>query len=109
VGGAPVRARRHSRSCPRRQMMSEAEKAAVRVDGTGAAPPAPTPSTSMARRFRGGRKWRALRSNRVAMISLAFLVLMVLVAVFGSLLMTQDPNAQELSERLQGPSGGHWL
>src|SRR5690606_23061550 len=61
------------------------------------------------RRFRGGRKWRALRSNRAAMVSLAFLVLLVLVAVFGSLLATHDPNAQALTERLQGPSAEHWF
>ncbi|MEE2030868.1 ABC transporter permease [Rhodococcus chondri] len=61
------------------------------------------------KRFRGGRKWRALRTNRAAMVSLAFLVLLVLVAVFGSLLMTHDPNAQALGDRLQGPSGEHWL
>ncbi|ELB89191.1 ABC transporter permease [Rhodococcus wratislaviensis IFP 2016] len=60
-------------------------------------------------RLRGGRKWRALRSNRAAMVSLAFLVLLVLVAVFGSVLMTHDPNAQALSARLQGPSGEHWF
>lgn len=76
----------------------------------GVTPPTPTAvKEPHGKRFRGGRKWRALRTNRAAMVSLAFLVLLVLVAVFGSLLMTHDPNAQALGDRLQGPSGEHWL
>lgn len=61
------------------------------------------------RRFRAGRKWRALSSNKAAMISLAFLILLMLVAISGPLLMTHDPDAQSLATRLQGPSGEHWL
>ncbi|MGN5236851.1 ABC transporter permease [Rhodococcus sp. SMB37] len=76
----------------------------------GAIPPPPVAvKEPRGKRFRGGRKWRALRTNRAAMVSLAFLVLLVLVAVFGSLLMTHDPNAQALGDRLQGPTGEHWL
>lgn len=67
------------------------------------------PQAPGAKRFRGGRKWRALRTNRAAMVSLGFLLLLVFIGIFGSLLMTHDPNAQELSARLQGPSGDHWL
>ncbi|WP_084611700.1 ABC transporter permease [Tomitella biformata] len=89
--------------------MSEVEKTAAPVGGVVAVPLSQVPKKTMAQRLQGGRKWRALRSNRAAMVSLAFLVLMVLVAVFGSLLMTHDPNAQELGARLQGPSGEHWL
>ncbi|MFT4288415.1 ABC transporter permease [Nocardioides sp.] len=56
-----------------------------------------------------GRAWRQLRSNRAAMASLVFLAILVLVAVFGPLISTHDPDKQDLINQLQGPSGAHWL
>lgn len=42
-------------------------------------------------------------------ISLAILVVLVLVAVLANILAPYDPNAQDVSAILQGPTGGHLL
>jgi peptide/nickel transport system permease protein len=55
------------------------------------------------------RVLRRLGRNRVAVVSFAFLVVLVLVAVLSPWLMPHDPGRQNLVERLQGPSGDHWL
>lgn len=50
-----------------------------------------------------------LLHNRVAVGALAFLVLLVLVALLAPWLAPHDPDAQDLLARLQPPSGAHWL
>lgn len=51
---------------------------------------------------------RTLRQNKTAMISLAFIILIVLVAIFGPILL---PNYQQedLLHTLEAPSLEHWL
>lgn len=56
------------------------------------------------------RRWlRRLRGDRVAMVALAFIVLLLVVALLDETLAPYDPNDQVLLDRLQGPSGEHWL
>jgi peptide/nickel transport system permease protein len=50
-----------------------------------------------------------LRGQKTALVAAAFLGLVVLVALVAPLLPLPDPNAQVLSERLQGLSGKHLL
>jgi peptide/nickel transport system permease protein len=51
---------------------------------------------------------KALRRHP-AQIAVTILVLVALVAVFGTWLAPQDPLAQDTANLLQGPSGAHWL
>lgn len=52
--------------------------------------------------------WRILRLNRKVSFGLAIVLFFILVAIFGPLLLRQDPNAFSL-DRLQPPSAAHWL
>jgi peptide/nickel transport system permease protein len=53
--------------------------------------------------------WRRFRRNRAAMIGLAFLLLMIAVALAAPLIAQHGPNDQNVSQRLLGVSGEHWL
>jgi len=54
--------------------------------------------------------WLAFRSNTLAVIGLAILVLLVLLWIFGPLIATQDPFAQALAKRLLPPGAeGHLM
>ena len=57
-------------------------------------------------------QWRAalrrLRSHRVAMVGLGFLVFMFLACFVGAH-FAQDPNYQDLLQPTSGPSGAHWF
>jgi ABC-type dipeptide/oligopeptide/nickel transport system permease subunit len=55
------------------------------------------------------RRLRALLRNKPAVVALAFLVILVLSAVFAGLLAPQDPNTNHLLERFHTPGGGHLL
>jgi peptide/nickel transport system permease protein len=50
-----------------------------------------------------------LRRNRLAVGGLVFILLLTLAAIFAPWLCPHDPLAQNLLERLQGPSAAHWL
>jgi peptide/nickel transport system permease protein len=63
-----------------------------------------TAGESPARRF-----VRRFKGERSAVIALAFLVFVLVCAVFAPLLAPYDPNAQSLSDRLQGFSRAHPL
>lgn len=52
---------------------------------------------------------RRLMNNRVALVSAAFLVLMLLVAIFAPLLAPQNPNAVNIMMPHEPPSSEHWL
>jgi peptide/nickel transport system permease protein len=52
---------------------------------------------------------RRFAKDRAAMIALILFLLLILVAVFASVVAPFDPNKQQLSGRLQGPSTTHWL
>ncbi|MYW63180.1 ABC transporter permease subunit [Streptomyces sp. SID8379] len=67
---------------------------------------APAPVATAAART---SMWRSLLRNRLAAVALAFLVLIVVCAVFAPLIAPADPNAQNLLARLRPPawqSGG---
>ena len=55
--------------------------------------------------------WRRLKRNKMAMAGLFILSLVVFAAVFADLIADYETVviAQNLSERLQGPSWDHWL
>lgn len=59
--------------------------------------------------FTRSRVVRQLRRNRAASAAFVFLLLLIAVAVFAPLVANHDPNQQELSAQLQGPSGSHWF
>ena len=55
------------------------------------------------------RPLRLLRSNRLAMVALGFLVVVMLLAAFGGQLAPYDPNAQDLSNSFAPADGAHLL
>ncbi len=55
------------------------------------------------------RFWRRLRSRPEAMTAAAFLVFLVLVAIFAPQVAPKDPYDQNLRDNLQGPSSQYWL
>lgn len=67
-------------------------------------PAKPEPAERPSRRF-----LRRLRHERGAVVALAFLAFICAVLVLGPLLPLQDPNAQDLSVRLSGPTLDHWF
>jgi len=52
---------------------------------------------------------RRFMKHRLALISLAFIVLIVLMAILAPVISPADPNAVDLSSLRQPPSGDHWL
>lgn len=81
---------------------------ATTVDPTAPAPESP----QVPARAKGQPRSRVLRRllrNKGALIAFGFVVLLVLVAIFASVLPLADPNAQVLANRLQGPSGENLL
>jgi peptide/nickel transport system permease protein len=55
------------------------------------------------------RTLRRLLRNRAAVVALGFVALLVAVALLSPLLVPHDPGRQELLDRLESPSGDHWL
>lgn len=55
--------------------------------------------------------WQRLCRNKMAMLGLAILVLLVLAAIFADVIADYDTKvvAQNISERLKGPSAAHWF
>ena len=52
---------------------------------------------------------RSLRQNKLALIGLFIVVLWLVLGILAPVLPIADPNAQDLTVRLQPPSGQHWL
>lgn len=52
---------------------------------------------------------RRLMGNRMAAISLSFLALVGLIAIFGRWITPHDPSVASIRGVLDGPSGSHWL
>lgn len=52
---------------------------------------------------------RRFRRNWAGMLALACLLVLVAAAIFAPILTPYDPNVQKLLDRLQAPSGAHWL
>lgn len=53
--------------------------------------------------------WQRLKRNPIAMVSLGLLVFLLAIAVLAPLIAPYPFTKQELSQKLQGPSGQHWL
>src|SRR5687767_13225503 len=49
------------------------------------------------------------RSNRLALAGFLLIACLSLVALLAPFLSPQNPAAQDLTQRLQGPSSQHWL
>lgn len=54
--------------------------------------------------------WRRLRKNKMAMLGLVILVMLALTAIFADVIAEYDTKviAQDIKNRLQGPSMEHW-
>lgn len=50
-----------------------------------------------------------IKTNKVGMASLGFLIFLVLACWIGPLLISLDPNVQDVYNRGSGPSSEHWL
>ncbi|MDQ6524489.1 ABC transporter permease [Nocardioides sp. LHD-245] len=50
-----------------------------------------------------GRRWRRFQRNRLALVSLAFIVVLALLAVFAEVIAPFDPNQPDFGKRLTGP------
>ena len=55
--------------------------------------------------------WRMLTKNKMAMLGLFILLFLIILALFADIIYDYDTIVikQNLSHRLQGPSGAHWL
>ncbi|MFM8594197.1 MAG: ABC transporter permease, partial [Chloroflexota bacterium] len=54
-----------------------------------------------------GDAWRTLKKRPLAMFGLIWVLLWLFLGVFAPFLPINDPNYQDLSVKLQGPSGEH--
>ncbi len=53
--------------------------------------------------------WRRLKKNPVAMVSLVFIILLILLAIFGPYLSPHNYSDQDFERRNEGPSSEHWF
>jgi peptide/nickel transport system permease protein len=58
---------------------------------------------------KGSTVWRRFRRHSLAVVGLAFMTLVVFVAIAAPFLGTQDPALTSLSDSLKSPSRDHWL
>jgi peptide/nickel transport system permease protein len=68
--------------------------------------------TTLGRDIRVTRRFdtaKRFARSKFAVVGLAFLALMVLIAVFAPVVATHSPTDQSLLTRLQGPSSEHWF
>src|SRR5688500_14502703 len=73
-----------------------------------AAPAAEPPATDRGAGMKRG-VWRRLLQDTRALIGLVVVAAMVLVAIAAPIIDGHDPLAIDLRERLQPPSGDHWM
>ena len=66
-------------------------------------------SAWQARAQRAWFGWLRFVRNPLALAGLAIIVALAVVALFAPWIATQDPFAQELTQRLQPPSAAHWF
>jgi peptide/nickel transport system permease protein len=66
-------------------------------------------SRTQARLGRWYGSWLALKANPLALAGLAVVLVLLLIAAFAPWLAPGSPVDQMLSDRLQPPSGAHWL
>ncbi len=55
------------------------------------------------------KSWKRFRKNRLALLSLGFLVFVSLMAIFAPLVTQYSYETQSMSEILQPPSARHWM
>ncbi len=53
--------------------------------------------------------WRRLKKNPLAMVSLAVIIFIILMAVFGPMLSPYSYSEQDFARKNQGPSAAHWF
>lgn len=53
--------------------------------------------------------WRSLVANKVALVSMFFIVFLVLVAIFGPFITPYNPIETNMATALQAPSAAHWF
>lgn len=53
--------------------------------------------------------WRRFRHHTPAMIGLTIILTFVVLAIFAPVISPYDPNSQDLTAVIQGPSASHWL
>jgi peptide/nickel transport system permease protein len=70
-----------------------------------------TPLSLASQETAGGssRVWRRFRRHRLAVVGVAFIVLLIFIAIFAPFLHTESPTKTDLSASLQSPSREHWL
>jgi len=51
----------------------------------------------------------AFKQNKAALVGLAFIVLILLIALFANILAPYDVRTQDIMQRLRPPSSHHWL
>lgn len=63
------------------------------------------------KRSMAGEVWRRLLKNKMAVAGLVILVILALLAIFADVIADYDTKvvAQDLQNRLQGPSAAHWF
>ncbi|WP_077210635.1 ABC transporter permease [Bacillus dakarensis] len=61
------------------------------------------------KRKRKSPEWEAFKKNKLGVASLVILIIFCLIAIFAPMLMPYDPLAQDMLNRLAGPSADHWL
>lgn len=68
---------------------------------------APVVASATPSRFRNS--WRLFKRNQLAVVGAVIVVILILLAIFGSWIAPYDPIDQDLPKQLQGPSAAHWL
>lgn len=68
-------------------------------------------NTSVKKRSMAAEVWQRLCRNKMAMLGLGILVIMILGAIFADVIADYDTMvvAQDMKNRLQGPSAEHWF
>ena len=93
-GGGPVGAGTPATGTP------VASSAATGRNSVKALTPAGSPIVSTIRR---------LSRNRKGTVGIGFLIVLMVVAVFGQFVVPYDPNEVHVADQLQGPSAKYWL
>jgi len=79
--------------------------------GSGAAPGStvPAPVAEAPEESLWGQVWKRLRRHRLAVAGLVVFVLLVTASVAAPVLAPYNPDANDYTVQLQGPSRAHWL
>ncbi|MFB1082000.1 nickel transporter permease [Jeotgalibacillus sp. JSM ZJ347] len=53
--------------------------------------------------------WKRLKKNKAALIGGYLILLFIIVAIFGPMLLSKDPNETDIANKLAGPSAEFWF